>query len=146
MFDHEINYVVIFSFLGLGSFVFGIDLLVFGFGPIYYKLNYSPYAKFDKLRFHESGIESIFTSNFYSLYTKTQFDIFWKSHINVVFWAYVQFMVLYKGATVPWFTLLSLCISILVYCSTRVLHVNEKNKDLYFPTMKVRFHILWFFI
>ena len=64
MFDHEINYVVIFSFLGLGSFVFGIDLLVFGFGPIYYKLNYSPYAKFDKLRLHESGIESIFTSNF----------------------------------------------------------------------------------
>ena len=64
MFDHSINYVVLFSLLGLGSFVFGLDLLVFGFGPIYYKLNYSPYAKFDKLRFHESGIESIFTGKF----------------------------------------------------------------------------------
>ena len=64
MLGHEINYVVIFSLFGLGSFVFGVDLLLFGFGPIYYKLDYSPYSKFDKLRFYESGIESIFTGIF----------------------------------------------------------------------------------
>ena len=73
MFDHQLNYVVMFSLVGLGSFVFGVDLLVFGFGPVFWKLSYSPYAKFDQLRYQESGIESIFTgkidnfSNIYSL-------------------------------------------------------------------------------
>ena len=61
MFGRQFNYVVGFSILGLGSFVFGIDLLVFGFGPIYYQLEYSPYSKFDRLRYFEAGIESIFS-------------------------------------------------------------------------------------
>ena len=73
MFDHQINYIVIFSLLGLGSFVFGIDLLIFGFGPIFYKLDYSPYSKFDRLRFQESGIESIFTGKFKYLFERSYF-------------------------------------------------------------------------
>ena len=63
MFEREFNYIVAFSFIGLGSFVFGLDLLWFGFGPVFYQLSYSPFSKFDKLRFHESGIESICSSN-----------------------------------------------------------------------------------
>jgi len=55
MFDHKLNYIVLFSFVGLGSFVFGVDLLIFGFGPIFWKLDYSPYAKFDQLRFRASN-------------------------------------------------------------------------------------------
>lgn len=77
MFNREFNYVIFFCLIGMGSFVFGIDLLLYGFGPIYYKLPYSPYSKFDKLRFYESGIESIFSGKYDLIF----YDLFPFEHI-----------------------------------------------------------------
>ena len=52
-------------------------------------------------------------------------------------WGYIQFVVIYKGAKNPEFTMFSLCVSVLVYTMTRVMYLDKETKEFYTPTVKV---------
>ena len=58
-----------------------------------------------------------------------------------VFLAYIQFIVVYTDTKSTGFsrafTFISLTISVLVYSVSRVLNMNNENKDFYNPLMKV---------